>query len=307
MAQDRQITLDNIAAGIDKGLSTADTQRGAAFDRLADTRQAKDTSLRREHARLSDKYGATHPRVQAISNKLVINQELRIQVAAETVRAKIEIPIVDQDTWVLHGFVRNQAQQGVQNLTVALYDPNGSRLSNLGQACTEANGYFKIISKDKNIIGASAAYVRVLSSGGTFLYADKNPLLPKLGRSDYKEIILSGETAVCVSPPEPPGSTSQPTDTWVVSGRVTNSEGTGLSKLIVSIYDKDLIFDDRLGQTSTDQNGYYTLNYRTKDFRDLIERKPDIYLKVLDQQGKTYTRQRELSELKLGAWKRSMS
>jgi protocatechuate 3,4-dioxygenase beta subunit len=287
MAQDRQITLDDVAKGVDQGLTTADTQRAASFERLDMTRKAKDTSLRREHARLSVKYGTDHPRVQAIANKVAINQEFQTQVATETIRAKTEIPLVDENTWVLHGFVRDQAHQGVSNVTVALYDPNGSRLNGLGQACTGANGYFKIISMDANAIAASAAYVRVLSTGGAFLFTDKISLGPALGHVDYKEITLSGATEVCVSPPEPPkGSTTQSGGNWVVSGRVMNTQGQGLKDLLVSIYDRDFIFDDRLGQVGTDLNGYYTLSYRTQDFRDFIERKPDLYLKVLDQQGK---------------------
>src|SRR6185295_12966053 len=117
MAQDKQITVDEIAQGIDRGISTADLQRGIALERLDTARQAKDTSLRREQARLTDKYGSDHPRVQHLANKVAINQALRVQVVAETVRAKTEIPIVDQNTWVLHGFVRDVAGQGAPNLT----------------------------------------------------------------------------------------------------------------------------------------------------------------------------------------------
>src|SRR5687768_940028 len=144
MAEERKISLDSIAEGIDTGLSTADSQRGAAFERLGATRKAKDTSLRREQARLSNKYGSNDLRVQLLSNKVVNNREFRVQVAAETIRTKVETPFVDGDTWVLHGFVRNQARQGVPSLTVAVYDPNGARLYNMGHACTEPTGYFRI-------------------------------------------------------------------------------------------------------------------------------------------------------------------
>ena len=286
MAEERKISLDSIAEGIDTGLSTADSQRGAAFERLGATRKAKDTSLRREQARLSNKYGSNDVRVQLLSNKVANNQEFRVQVAAETIRTKVETPFVDGDTWVLHGFVRNQVRQGVPNLTVAVYDPNGARLYNMGHACTESTGYFRIISKDTDSIGSSVVYVRVLSGSGSFLFADKNALLPQLGRLDYKEISLSGESAVCVSPVEPSGGPASG-DSWVVNGQVTNTERRGLPHLTVSIYDKDLIFDDRLGQTATDANGYYKFSYRTHDFRDLIELRPDIYLKVLDHERET--------------------
>ena len=36
-----------------------------------------------------------------------------------------------------------------------------------------------------------------------------------------------------------------------------------------------------------DEHGYYSFTYNTEDFRDLVERKPDLYLKVLDRDGRT--------------------
>jgi hypothetical protein len=82
---------------------------------------------------------------------------------------------------------------------------------------------------------------------------------------------------------------------WAVRGRVTDEAGKGLGGLTVSLYDKDLLFDDRLGQTETDADGNYSFNYHTEDFRDLVERKPDIYLKVIDREGRTlYTSKRKI-------------
>ena len=69
-------------------------------------------------------------------------------------------------------------------------------------------------------------------------------------------------------------------------GRVAEKNGQGLEGLLVSLYDKDLLFDDRLGETLTDASGDFTLVYRTEDFRDLFESKPDIFLKVSDKDGK---------------------
>jgi hypothetical protein len=48
-----------------------------------------------------------------------------------------------------------------------------------------------------------------------------------------------------------------------------------------------LYFEDRLGQSETNENGSYLLTCRVVEIRDLIEKKPDIYMKVMDQSGDT--------------------
>jgi hypothetical protein len=229
----------------------------------------------------------------------------------ESRRARVELPDVDSHTWCLHGFVRNKSHDGVRNLTVALFDDAGRRLDGLGHGCTDTDGYFKI--RATNLSDVRAAYVRVLSQQGSVLYADSRALQPRAGVIDYREIILSGEEVVCVPQPEPveptpapgtgtpgtgtpgtgtpgtgtAGENLPPPGTWVVKGRVTDQANKGVSGVFVSVYDEDLFFDDRLGQAVTDNNGNYSLTYQTSDFRDLIEKRPDLYLKVIDEKGNT--------------------
>ena len=305
MATQKEVSFEEVSRELDKGIAGADTLRADRLDGLTAMRAVKDKRLWREQARLAQKLGPTHPHVNEIVGRLTVNATMMRDLKLESARARTGIPQVDKDTWVLHGYVRDKNLNGVSNLTVALYDQSGGRLKGAGHGCTDVNGYFRIASK--NVSAASPAYIRVLSKEGSFLYADKNALLPELGSIDYREIILSGEEAVCVPPPEPIGPPTvvppkispppppteirtedlPPRDYWVVRGRVTDKAGKGLSGLFVSVYDKDLFFDDRLGQSETDANGNYSLTYRTEDFRDLIERKPDLYLKVIDRQGKS--------------------
>ena len=57
--------------------------------------------------------------------------------------------------------------------------------------------------------------------------------------------------------------------------------------LIVEALDKDLILDDRLGSATTNQHGYFEIVYQGKDFKDVFfERKPDIFLRVKNKDGK---------------------
>jgi hypothetical protein len=70
-------------------------------------------------------------------------------------------------------------------------------------------------------------------------------------------------------------------DRFTVSGRVCEEEsGQGVPGVMVKAYDKDLLFDDRLGSTLTDEDGRFSLTYSRRDFRDLFESRPDIYLVV---------------------------
>lgn len=68
----------------------------------------------------------------------------------------------------------------------------------------------------------------------------------------------------------------------VITGIVREKEsGVGLSGLIVRAYDKDKIYDDLMGEGRTSCDGGFRINSETKDFRDLFDKRPDIYLRIL--------------------------
>jgi hypothetical protein len=72
-----------------------------------------------------------------------------------------------------------------------------------------------------------------------------------------------------------------------ISGRVVEREsGSGISGLMVRAYDKDLLFDDLLGSATTGADGRFELFYSESDFRELFERRPDIYLSLYERPGK---------------------
>lgn len=294
MKKERKFTLEDVRREVDKGVAGADTQRGDRLDRLQTVRRAKATTLRREQERLSRKLGANHPRVLGMSVKMEANRLLMRDLAVETVRARTDTPEPDAGTWVLHGYVRDHEWKPAPHLTVALYDKKARWAEPLGFACTGENGYFRLDASDLDNVKAPV-YIHVLNSQASHLYADTVPLTPAGGRVDTREIVLPAGAQACMPPVLSRNDPVPEAGAWVIKGRVTDQQGRGRGGLSVRLYDKDFFFDDRLGEAKTDANGFYTLTYHTEDFRDFFERKPDLYLCVMDENEETlYTSKREI-------------
>jgi hypothetical protein len=293
MLKRENITIGDIDKEVDKSIDSADGFRAEQLQSFQTVRATKASIQRRESARLTRKYGENHSRVVALTNKRAVNQGIIREVVQERERATVTPPAVDNKTWAVYGFVRDSEDKGVPNLTVAIYDQKGKWIRAFGFACTGANGSFRLETSNLQDRVREQVKLRVLRAGRS-LHSDARPLTPTPGRADYREIKLSDGDSVC-SPPEEPDDDAPPQpgpdDTkpspyrWIVRGQITDEEGRGLSGLTVSVYDKDFFFDDLLGQTVTNEEGNYSFTYYADDFRDLIESNPDIYLKVMDNQG----------------------
>ncbi len=66
-----------------------------------------------------------------------------------------------------------------------------------------------------------------------------------------------------------------------ITGCVYEKEsGLTVEGLMIRVYDKDLFYDDLLGTAYTDTNGRFEICYSEKDFSELFESKPDIFLSI---------------------------
>jgi hypothetical protein len=303
--EEKRIPLSDISKALEEGLAGADQLRAVGLEGLHRVRRVKDSGLKREQKRLTKKLGPEHPRVVRLVQKKEVNQVFARNLTVEIDRAKTEVPGVDENTWVLHGFVRDKHSKGVPNLTVGLYDERGNWIRELGYGCTDKRGYFSIIYHQKGeakqeISASMKLFLYVSDKEHKILYKDPDPLYLRIGQIDYREIYLTDEE---ICPPPEPGEEVVPVkpDTWIVKGRVTDEEGRGIGGLTVSIYDKDHVFDDRLGTTLTDDTGNFMASYKSEEFRDLFEARPDIYLKVSDQEGKKLYSSRRKVKCKAGS------
>ncbi len=371
MSKKTEFTTDEIFRKIDTSLEQTDRLRADNLDKMAVVQQIRTKALVKERQRLAVKYGADDRRVQRIDAQLQFTQGFTRDLKVEVDKAKIQVPTIDRNSWMVHGRVlQAKDNQGIPKLTVSLVNSEGQWVQELGYDCTNERGYFAIIYSPKDSQSPTpqeSIFLRVSDANQQILYRSNEPLQVELGESIYREIFLSEEKE-CTPPPNsatpsvpvqilslegstqltvnqsgrftarvnqdatPPityswnfgdkitastltathsyanagtynvtltasnagGSDSRSlsvivsqssSDVWKVRGRVVNEQKQGLEGLVVSLFDRDCIFDDRLGTTQTDENGGFIFNYRTQDFRNLFEAQPDLYLKIMDRQG----------------------
>ncbi|MDY6911495.1 MAG: hypothetical protein SVM79_03950, partial [Chloroflexota bacterium] len=71
-----------------------------------------------------------------------------------------------------------------------------------------------------------------------------------------------------------------------ISGQVMELESRrGIPGVVVSAFDKDLIFDDLLGEVITDADGRFDVTYDGSAFNGFFDSRPDIYLRIKTQHG----------------------
>jgi len=73
---------------------------------------------------------------------------------------------------------------------------------------------------------------------------------------------------------------------WLVFGTVMDASGSPVSGVNVRVFDRDRKYDDLLGDTSTDENGDFSVIYHERDFKEPGENLPDLYVMVSDANGK---------------------
>ncbi len=61
--------------------------------------------------------------------------------------------------------------------------------------------------------------------------------------------------------------------------------GDPLEGLVVQAFDKDMVFDDRLGEAVTDVAGKFEIRFTSAAFRELLEQRPDVFVRVCDRTG----------------------
>ena len=299
----------DIIKKLQESLNEITNERSKGLSDLKDIQIIKRGLLQHEEKRLNKKLGKDHPRTQQLKGKLEHNLEFVKDLEVELEIAKIKIPEVPEDETLIHGRVVDENYRGIKELAVYMTDDKGKVLANLGKGKVDDSGYYSIVANSDTIEGMS----EVLKEGVFLTVRDKKdkvihryPDPIKIIDKDriFTEIVLDKEDLITVRETAEKISDEDENafgpDTWVVWGRVTDEKDRGIGGLVVSVYDKDMTFDDRLGTTLTDEEGFFRTSYLKEDFQDLIAKNPDIHVKVLDKKEKTLYSSEEVVKYEAG-------
>ena len=290
---------DEVIGRLLSSFDALDQQRANGLSEIQILHTVRNAAAVREKQRLIRKYGADDPRVAKVEARIAFNERLATNLDAEIERTSVTPPEYDLDTWMVQGRVVDATGTAQPGLTLSLAQADGTWLGALGHTCSDTKGYYALRYKASAgttppVPETEPLFVTVTDTQDRVLHRDDRALYLEIGQIDVRPIVLDGSAGAC-KPPQPDGSSEGegedgaggelPADAWIVRGNVVYGDGAPGAGLTVSLYDKDLIFDDRLGTTQTDAAGNFRIIYRTEAFRDLFERRPDLYLKVLDAGG----------------------
>jgi len=288
-----KITRSQLVEKVGSAFDRVDSMRADGLETLKLLHSVKTGALEKERERLKIKLGAGHPRVRKTASRIDYNQNIMKALDMEIQKTRIDVPELIEDTWMLHGIVYDHGGTPVKDLTVSLFNEKGKWVRELDYAATDRNGYFSILypakgKKRQKAVESLALFIHVSDAAHHTLLRDAVPYRVGIGTADYREIYLpSLEDGTGGAPPEPgPDEPVGPENDWVVKGWVADENDKPMPGLTVSLFDRDLFFDDYLGTTKTDENGNFEFIYRTEGFKDLLDKNPDLYLKVLDKKGK---------------------
>ena len=311
--EQKKISLDEIASRIGTAFERMQESRFKGLKETRNIQQVKYEARMREHQRLKKKYGANHPRVQKNEQRLSFHEPVSRAMVQETERAGIDIPPFKPNSWRIHGRVLDQDRNGLKDLTVSLRDEKQQWIRELGHACTDERGYFSLTysrtSEDEEARPVPKMFLTVSDKDKNVLHREKEPLSVVIGQIDYREIILGEEK--CEEPPADGdddkngdgngGDGDETVLRWGVTGTVRNARtGRGIPGLTVQLRDREGLISENLGTTKTGAKGAFSFTFTSENSPELFDKKPSVFLEILDKAGNTLHTEQEPLEVEPG-------
>lgn len=157
------------------------------------------------------------------------------------------------DGFVVHGHVRNPEGKGVSGLLVRAYDQYLGEVQPLGEVLVEADGRYEIPYSIEPLLVKGKQQVDLVVRA---LSLDRRPLTTSLTRYQAKPVEIIDLTVEIKDD-------GQVAKAHIVSGQILLDTGLPAAKLTVGVFARSFgcTSVDPLNETTTDDQGHYTLTY----------------------------------------------
>lgn len=187
---------------LDEAASLLQEQRTQQLLEVHLNQHIDQRATEREHARLSQKYGEGHPRVQAMAARLEQNNLFLVAVDQEISRSKNRQEPLPKGGWRVQGQVFETTDKPAAKVSVYFSDSQHEPIQKLGHACTDEQGYYAItLDNDQVERGQQTPlYLTVADENMTVLYSAHEPLQAVADTIDLYDVHLGNKQQPCDSP-----------------------------------------------------------------------------------------------------------
>ncbi|MGA2488769.1 MAG: carboxypeptidase-like regulatory domain-containing protein [Anaerolineales bacterium] len=286
MKAEKPKTEQELATQVSDLLDQLSSSRENALGDMLAIQTSTQALLQNEEQRLGKKLGPDHPRVQELHARRLAQLDIMRGLAVERQVASIRVPAIKENETLVQGRVVDEQGRGIPGVHVLLADDKGKTLVET-QAVTDGSGYYALRLDPASLPPSRPAILTFANAHKQVLQRLDKPLSIQAGIQTIPAMQLDRlELAGLRQPAARPATKETEKATWEVSGTVTDQAGKPLTGLMVSAFDRDRKYDDKLGAALTDAKGHYRIQYHQQDFREGPEPGADLYLTVIDTQGR---------------------
>ncbi|HFE37715.1 MAG TPA: carboxypeptidase regulatory-like domain-containing protein [Gammaproteobacteria bacterium] len=178
----------------------------------------------------------------------------------------------------LYGKISDRSGEPISGLSVRAFDQDPKSPNDpLGEATTSEEGRYLIRFEEKDFM------VGGVESGGPDVFIRVYDGEELLGESDVRRN-AKNRIIIDLIVDYIEMTTNEPARS--VSGIITDANDDHLEGLIVRAFDRDLRSEQFLGESRTDENGGYSIQYYSKQFRKREKLAADLVIKVYKAKNK---------------------
>ncbi len=205
-----------------------------------------------------------------VINNLYSEKEKEIQKILESKGAKVVIEEDEPQSYIVRGSVIQSNNIPLPNIIIPAFDWDSQGEELLGEKITDAKGNYQITYTTEKF-----SRFETEGSGPDLIVRAYNPqgeILASSPRKNNAQVQETVDLTIAISQE----------DIFIVQGTIRQADGSKFVGVTVRAFDRVLRREELLGQTQTNKEGFYKIQYSPLRFRKQEKGNADLIVKVLN-------------------------